>query len=400
MVGHPAGGAQGSPQQDPALTPQQARLLLSPAGRDAVTAVSGLDLSPAARLPTVEQARAMVGPTLAVLALDQAVLRERARAKHPRGQELWWTADALEQATSAPVAAWRARRYPGPVLDLCCSVGGDLLALPDGSTGVDLDEARLLLARANAEVLGRCVRLVRADVVRLPAPRGRDVFADPARRRSGRRVFDPRSYAPPLSDLLALRTAARSLGVKVAPGLDHEALPGDIEVEVVSLHGEVKEVVLWTCQARAGVRRTASLLPGGDVLAGREVPPLPVRPPGPFLLEPDGAVVRAHLVAELGQDVGAGLLDPTIAYLTADAAVPTPFGRWYRVLETLPFSLQGLRERLRALDVGAVVVKKRGTAVEPELLRQRLRLQGSQRLTVVLTRSAGRQVALLVEPVG
>jgi hypothetical protein len=64
---------------------------------------------------------------------------------------------ALEQASSDDLARHRARLFDRPVLDLCCSVGGDLLALPDGSVGVDLDEARLLLARANAQVLGRDV---------------------------------------------------------------------------------------------------------------------------------------------------------------------------------------------------------------------------------------------------
>lgn len=399
MVRHAAGGAQGGPQQDPPLTPAQARLLLTGAGRDAVTAVGALDLTPAGRLRAVEQARALVGAQLAPLALEQAVLRQRALAKHRRGDRLWWTAAALQQASCEPVAGWRARRFPGPVVDLGCSVGGDLLALPDGSVGVDVDEARLLLAGANARELGRDVALVLADATRLGPLHGRDVFADPARRAGGRRVYDPRAYAPPLDAVLALAGPARSLGVKVAPGIDHEALPDGVEVEVVSLHGEVKEAVLWAGEARTGVRRTASVLPGGHELRGRSASPPAVRPPGAFLLEPDGAVVRAHLVAELAHDVAGGLLDPTIAYVTADAVGPTPFGRWYRVLETMPFSLKTLRARLRALDVGPVVVKKRGTAVEPEQLRRRLALTGSGTATVVLTRCAGRQVALLVEPV-
>jgi hypothetical protein len=116
------------------------------------------------------------------------------------------------------------------------------------------------------------------------------------------------------------------------------------------------------------------------------------------LLEPDGAVIRAHLVAELAAQVGGRQLDETIAYLTAEQVVPTPFGRWYDVLEVLPFSLKGVRERLRALDVGTVVIKKRGTAVEPEAFRKQLRLTGSKELTVVLTRQAGRQVALIAQP--
>ena len=369
-------------------------MLLSPRGREAVSRAAALDLAPAARIRAAEAVRDL-GP-LGPLALEQALLRQRARAKHPRGAELWWTPEALEQATSHEVAVSRAGRFDGPVLDLGCSVGGDLLTLPPGSTGVDLDEARLLLARANAEVLGRRVSLVRADVRTFPVPAGADVFADPARRAGGRRTFDPRAYSPPLDLLLGL--PVRALGVKVAPGIDHEALPPELEVEVVSLRGEVKEAVLWGGAARRGPRRTATLLPGGHVLEDDGAPVPRVAPPGEWLLEPDGAVVRAHLVAQVARDVDGWLLDATIAYVAAAAPLRVPWGRWYRVLESLPFSLKGLRERLRAHDAGPLVVKKRGTAVEPEVLRRQLKLTGSREVTVVLTRSAGRQIALVVEP--
>ena len=380
------------------LSPEQARRLLSPAGREAVAAAAALDLRPDGRLVAAEAVRAAYGPELGPLALEQALLRERARSKHPRGAELWWTGPALEQASSFEVATHRAHRFHRPALDLCCSVGGDLLTLPDGSVGVDLDETRLLLGRANAEALGRAVCFVRADVTTLSRPPGADVFVDPARRASGRRVFDPRSYSPPLDEVLGWRDTVRSLVVKAAPGLDHEALPSDLEVDVVSLRGEVKEAVLLAGAARSGVRRTATLLPGPHILTGAPVAAPAVRPPGPWLLEPDGAVVRAHLVAQLAGQLGAWLVDETIAYLSAAAPVPTPYGRWFEVLELLPFSLKPLRERLRAHDAGALVVKKRGTAVQPDLLRRQLRLTGSREVTIVLTRAAGRQIAMVVRP--
>lgn len=364
-----------------------------------MASAGALDLSSAARLRAAEAVRAF-GPGLGPLALEQALQKARARTKHPRGDELWWTPEALEQASSYAVATSRADRFDGPVLDLGCSVGGDLLTFPTGSTGVDLDEARLVLAAENARVLGRDVSLVRADVRDLRLPPGRDVFADPARRAGGRRTFDPRAYSPPLDLVLAL--PARSLGVKVAPGVDHEALPPELEVEVVSLRGEVKEAVLWGGDARRGARRTATLLTdaGRTVLVDDDAPAPRVAPPGEWLLEPDSAVVRAHLVAQVARDVDGWLLDATIAYVAADLPVRVPWGRWYRVLEVLPFSLKGLRERLRAHDAGPLVVKKRGTAVEPETLRRQLKLTGSREVTVVLTRSAGRQVALVVEPEG
>jgi hypothetical protein len=397
VVRHPAGLTAGQ-QGQAALTPAQVRALLSPAGRLAVAAAEGLDLSPSGRVRSAEAVR--VHGELGPLALEQALLRRRARAKHPRGGELWWTGPALEQASSYDLAQHRAQRFDGPVLDLCCSVGGDLLSLPDGSVGVDLDEARLLLAQANAEVLARDVSLVRADVTALRLPSGADVVVDPARRAGARRVFDPRAYSPPLDAVLGWRTRVRSLVVKVAPGVDHEALPADLEVEVVSLRGDVKEAVLLGGAVRTGARRTATVLPGPHVLVDAAVPPPRVLPPGPWLLEPDGAVVRAHLVAQLVEQVGGWLLDATIAYVSADARIATPYGRWFRVLEVLPFGLKPLRERLRAYDAGPLVVKKRGTAVEPEQLRRQLKLTGSREITVVLTRCAGRQVAMVVQPEG
>ena len=398
MVRHPAGlAAREQGQAAAPLTPEAARRLLSDAGRDAVAFASSLDLSPAARLRAAEAVRPL-GADLGPLALEQALLRQRARAKHPCGDELWWTGAALEQASSYDAAAWRARRFDRPVLDLCCSVGGDLLSMPAGSVGVDLDEARLLLARANAEVLGRAVALARADATALTLPVSADVFVDPARRAGGKRVFDPRAYAPALPLVLSWRDRVRSLGVKVAPGVDHDALPGDVEVELVSLRGEVKEAVLWAGALRSGSRRSAVLLPAGDVLRDDPVPPPAVRPPGAWLLEPDGAVVRSHLVAQVAAAVGGWLVDETIAYVSADAPVETPFGRWYEVLEVLPFGLKALRARLRAYDAGPLVVKKRGTAVEPEVLRKQLGLTGSREVTVVLTRAAGRQVAMVVRP--
>lgn len=393
MVRHPAGGPQTVPERQETLTPDEVRLLLSDAGRAAVALASSLDLMPTARVSTAQALRDAVGP-LAPLALDQAIHKARALAKHPRGDELWWTGHALEQATSHAVAVHRAQRFSRPVMDVCCSVGGDLLALPEGSVGVDLDEARLLLAAENARVLGRSVWLVRTDALTLQ-PSG-DVFADPARRAGGRRVFDARAYAPPLETVLTWRSRTDALGVKVAPGIPDEAIPPGVEVEVVSLHGDVKEAVLWAGAARRGHARSATLLPLGVTVTDRAVATPSVRPPGRFLLEPDGAVIRAHLVAQVVEDVDGWLLDETIAYVCADQVMATPLGTWFEVLDVLPFGLKRLREVLRTHDAGQVVVKKRGTAVQPDVLRSQLKLSGRREVTVVLTRQAGSQIAMVV----
>jgi len=395
VVGHPSGRPQGRSGQAAPLTPEQARLLLSDEGRAAVATAQALDLDD--RLHAAEAMRHL--GELGRLALEQANLKRKALAKHPDGDRWWWTAEALEQSTPRAVAEHHAARFSGvgTVLDVGCSVGGDLVPLAGHAraVGVDLDPTRLLLARANAAEEGREVALVRADALTLE-PRCA-VFADPARRDRGRRGFDPAGWSPPLDVVLGWPTPA--LGVKVAPGIDYDVLPSDLEVELVSLGGDVKEAVLWGGSLRRGTRRLATLLPSGASLASAGAPQPAVRAPGRYLLDPDGAVVRAHLVAELAVLLDGWLLDATIAYVSADEARWTPYGRWFEVLEVLPFSLKGLRERLRSYDAGPLVVKKRGTAVQPEVLRRQLKLHGSREVTVVLTRQKGRQVALVVQPV-
>ncbi|MGO1315853.1 MAG: THUMP-like domain-containing protein, partial [Cellulomonadaceae bacterium] len=75
-----------------------------------------------------------------------------------------------------------------------------------------------------------------------------------------------------------------------------------------------------------------------------------------------------------------------------------PLARGYRVLDVMPFGLKRLRTYLRERGVGRLTIKKRGTAVVPEELRHRLDLAGPAEATIVLTRVAGAQQVIVVEP--
>ncbi|MGH3324852.1 MAG: THUMP-like domain-containing protein, partial [Streptomyces sp.] len=116
------------------------------------------------------------------------------------------------------------------------------------------------------------------------------------------------------------------------------------------------------------------------------------------LYEPDGAVVRAHLVAEVAQQLNGRLIDPTIAYVTGDEAHATPYATGYEITDVLPFQLKRLRALLRERGVGVATIKKRGSAVEPAELRKKLKLEGPHACTVFLTRVAGAPTVLLGRP--
>ncbi|MFC3519533.1 SAM-dependent methyltransferase [Streptomonospora nanhaiensis] len=405
------------------------RALLSPAGRRVLRAadpdeVAADPLKAATALRAVaeeaaaeaaaEGAPPVPADALAGAALTQARLRGRAREKFgARAGRMYFTPQGLEQATRSPVAAYRARRLaaalpPGArVADLCCGIGADMIAMAEAGLrveGVDADPLTAAVAAANLAELDLAERArARVGDAAVDTRAFDAVFCDPARRNARGRVFDPAAYSPPWSAVLAAAAGAPVSCVKAAPGIPHEAIPADAEAEWISVDGDLKETALWRGAGAPGGRRATLLRGAGGTAATLTADPgagpAPVAPPGRYLYEPDNAVVRAHLVAEAAALVGGALLDPNIAYITADRLVATPFCRALEVREVLPFSLKRLRAALRDRGVGRVTIKKRGSAVDVEKLRRDLRPAGPESAVVVLTRVGDRPISLVCSEV-
>lgn len=389
--------------------------LRSPQGAAALAAAAALAPTDATTLPALTQLRKQFPAELAAAALETTLLRQRARPKFRRAADMFFTREALEQASGERVALQRATRFAAagaPIYDVCCSIGGDLLGLAATGaavTGSDLDPLRLAMAEANLAVYGlaAAATLVLDDARTFDAPSGALLFFDPARRRSERggnrrRVFRPDDYEPSLSLIERWLPAAAGIGVKVAPGIDYDALPYDCEVELVSVAGDVKEACLWFGALRRYARSATVIDAAGSVhtLAGAQTLPVPAVAPLRFLYEPDGAVIRAHLVEQLAATIDAAKIDEQIAFLTSAALTPTPFARAFAVHEVMPFSLKRLRARLRELDVGRVVVKKRGSPIDPQVLEGQLRLEAEHpnQMTLVLTHVLGQPSVILCTP--
>lgn len=370
---------------------------------------------PGRELAVATRLRRTHDPGLVSAALGQARLRQRAEAKFGAedAARMYFTPGGLEQSTRATVAAYRAGRFRREGVerpaDLCCGIGGDAIALARAGMhvlAVDSDPLTCDVVRANAAALGlgdrvevRCQDVGDADVS------GRDaLFVDPARRGGKGRIFDPEAYSPPLSWAVGAARRFPCAALKVAPGIPHEAVPGDAEAEWISDSGDVKEAVLWFGAGAAGTEESspvrATLLPEGNSLSSRGLPDPSTGPVGRFLYEPDGAVVRAHLVAEVAADLDGRLIDPTIAYVTCDEARSTPYATGYEITDALPFQLKRLRALLRERGIGVATIKKRGSAVEPAELRKKLKLEGPGECTVFLTRVAGAPTVLLGQPLG
>ncbi|MFE8011371.1 THUMP-like domain-containing protein [Streptomyces antibioticus] len=381
--------------------------LLTPEGRALLDAVRGT--APADELAVATRLRRDHPAELVSAALGQARLRQRAEAKFGAedARRMFFTPNGVEQSTRASVAAYRAERMKNlgitSVADLCCGIGGDAIALARAGIrvlAVDRDAPTAAAARANAEALGLAglIDVREADVTEVDTAGFDAVFVDPARRGGRGRIFDPEAYSPPLSWAIGAALAAPRAALKIAPGVPHEAIPAEAEAEWISDGGDVKEAVLWFGTEPGAVR--ATLLPGPRTLLGTGLPNPQVRPVGRYLYEPDGAVVRAHLVADVAAALDGGLIDGTIAYVTADTLRPTPYATAYEITDRLPFNVKKLKALLREREVGILTVKKRGSAVEPEELRRKVlpRPQGSRAVTVFLTRVAGAPTMLIGGP--
>jgi hypothetical protein len=352
-------------------------------------------------------------PTLVAAALTQSRLRAAGHAKFgPFADGMLFTPTGLEQATRFAVAARHAQRFSAAglerVADLGCGIGADSMALAGLDRevlAVERDEVTAAVATVNLrhwpETVVRCED---ATTTELGGYGG--AFVDPARRTaSGKRLFHPQEGSPPFGFVLDLARRMPGVGLKTAPGIPHHLVPEGAEAQWVSVDGDVVEAGLWFgVLAREGIRRSALVLDseGGavevndDGLVDREPPD--VAEVGQVLYEPDGAVIRSGLVGQVAACVGGHLIDPTIAYVTADRRVTTPLASAYAVEEVFPFQLKTLRTWLRDRGVGRLTIKKRGTAVDPDQLRRQLRLTGDGEQTIVLTRVSGRQSVLAVRP--
>ncbi|MBI5174615.1 MAG: hypothetical protein HY986_17150 [Candidatus Melainabacteria bacterium] len=443
---------------------ETARFVLSKSGEDCLKELTARYPSIAApqELSVIEwlRKRANLNQAQSSAILEVAKARQKAAEtnKFSRAAEMFFTREALEQASGEEIAAYRSRRFArafeanATIADLCCGIGGDTTALSRNFsvTGVDLDQARLLFAAANAAVYGNAERFagLHEDVTECKINSYQGAFFDPGRRtKDGRRINNPEHYLPPLGTIHSWLPHLKGLAVKLSPGIDYEKLKDfDCEIEIISQDGEVKEALLWfgalreaggnaarhratlltSKKAKAPTRHEDEITPGEDdkawidsksalseedkqiiTLSDAEgMEPLAVAPLARYLHEPDGAIIRAGLVELVGARFNALKIDREIAYLTGATPAKAPLMRSFEVLAAMPFSLKKLKAELQALGCTSVVVKKRGSPIAPEELLKALALKNAQKkakhgaeplteLTVFLTHLDGIHSAII-----
>ncbi len=360
----------------------------------------------------------------AVMALAAARLRAVDKFG-PAASSLFLTPDGAEQATRPQLAVLHAARFTAAgvtdVIDLGCGVGSDAAAFAAaglGALAVEIDPVTATFAAANLAPWPRA-RVVagRAEDVELPAglaARHTGLWVDPGRRTTGvadvrgrtRRVFRLDGMSPSWDDVCAWAARIPATGAKLSPAFPHGAVPDGAEAQWTSWRGEVLECAIWWGPLAHVAGRTAAVCrPGADpdivteadAAAGEAGSSAPVTSPaglGPWLWEADRAIVRAGLTGAMpGRELGRGM-----GLTTGVLPVDLPWTRRYAVVETLPARAKVVRSWLRARQVGALTVKKRGSSVDPARFRADLgSMSGPESATVLLTSAGQSSLAVILD---
>jgi hypothetical protein len=333
------------------------------------------------------------------LALLQVELRRKAREKFSRADQMYFTPLGLAQATDEPLARYKAARFAASehVADLCCGIGGDLVALGAGRNclGVDRDDVAAHLAVANAAVYGlENVTVVCREATAAVLSGCEAWHIDPDRRPEGKRTVRAERFEPPWEAIETLLARCGNGAVKLAPAtkLDDDVV-GRCEREWIESRGECRQQVAWFGELARDAGKCAATaidvadgpatlvgIPGGAAAAAESV--------GRFVYEPCAAVRAAHLTGALCNHTGLAGLGGGAAYLTGEERIAHPLLAGFEVVQSLPFDRRRLKEALRTAGVGPLEVKKRGVDIQPDRWQREL------------TREEGEPGVVLVTPIG
>jgi hypothetical protein len=340
------------------------------------------------------------------LALSQQIIfREHARRKFPEPQKMLFDREGLEQSTHAAVAAFHASLFDSSdtLLEVCSGLGADSIEFSKKVRKlymVESDAARSAFSRFNCLNLGNHEKCVVIDSLFEDADIPDDLtslYADPSRRISGKRIIEPDEYSPALTQITDFaKTRKIENGkciIKLSPLCEYDALLREGRVDVISLDGEVKEVLFFLDNEKAGSVRAVVLGHNNfepyTVIAIQREEGLSksIQPIGSYIAEPDNAIIRAGVVNELAHRLHASFLQSQTAYLTLETKGDENGYRAYKVIDAFDFNAKKMKEYLKSKKIEALSVKKRGLRETSEELQKKIGIKrGSNSLFLFLWR--------------
>ncbi len=363
----------------------------------------------------LKRLRKVLGPEQARLAVAQVGLRTKAHNKFGElAARMFFTETTLEQATDLWIARYKAGRFPpgDSLIDYCTGIGGDLLGLSErGETiGYDRSEVIAHLANANLRAAGyQPPSEIRVGNVEDHPPSGSDLWhLDPDRRSDGRRSTQLRWHIPDEATIAQWLESSAGGAIKLAPAAQiPQQWRDSVEQEWISRNRECRQLVVWSGSLATvpGKRRATRISQAGesgefevDFYQGEADSDVDqAMAIEEYIYDTDPAIRAAGLTGSFANDLALRAFRTGSSYLTSGHKAEHPLLTCFHVLKQLPLREKELAGLLREREIGTLEIKKRDLEIDPESLRKRLKLKGTNWATLLLTRIGKREVAILAE---
>ena len=378
------------------------------------------------------------------MALQQIQGRQMARRKLPS----WAAIDgivypphlSLEQCSSEATARYKATMmhqltmcnapfHPAvnssssnsTFLDLTGGFGVDTAFLSDlfGTTVyVERQPELCAIAQSNFATLGKAITTVCGDATDCLRQQQHValIFLDPARRDNhGDRTYGIADCTPNVLPLLPeLLQKADHLLLKLSPMLDWRKAVADVgpqhveQVHIVAVHGECKELLLLL--SAQGSQAPSIICANDDsreefALTADDFPTSPtslislINPNGHaplFLYEPNAALMKAGLFAQLALRYGIEALSPNSHLFASSHRVDDFPGRSFLLTDVSTMNKQELRSKVLPLKQANITVRNFPLSVAE--LRKRLKLrEGGSNYVFATTLATGDKVLLVCQ---
>ncbi|MHA1109508.1 MAG: RsmD family RNA methyltransferase [Promethearchaeota archaeon] len=343
--------------------------------------------------------------------------------KFPRASQMQYTESSIAQASSLEIAkyrTWKVFSKLGKIqhsIDLCGGIGGDAIAagLRWKVMVVEKDKSVFDMLEHNLEVykvqnnvtsiLGDIYDLLEQSEFQEVLKKADFIFFDPSRREDGKRTVKIEEYIPPLSLIEQILQINQKICVKISPGVDIYHIPYECDIEVVSLKGEVKEIMLWFGDLMEN--------PGNpDIIATKLPEKLTLKKElhkytetsvgllsnlKKYLYEPDPAAIKAHLINELATTFKISTLHPQVAYLTSEKYTGTPWLKTYQVIESCPVDIPLIKKLLKKHEIHRIDCKARGLTLDLHKIQKELNSKGKNIGLVIFTWINNKKTAIIAQ---
>jgi hypothetical protein len=338
-----------------------------------------------------------------------------------------------------------------PIADLCCGIGGDLLALAQrGSVvGVERDPVTAALASANLRaVAGRPAlrapvadkstegwgestwqdaQIIVADAAEFRVAHCAAWHIDPDRRPAGRRTTRVELHDPAPDVVARLLDECPNAAIKLAPAVEFGTKTNgnragvsnvpwrQAELEWISRKRQCRQLVAWfgSLAGDPGRRRATRLTSqltshlngrAPDLVAATFVGSPCMESPvasaiGRYVFGPDVALLAADLTGALAAALQLQCVGSGVAYLTADEPRDSQLLDSFEVLDVMPYQARALKTWLRSRGIGRLEVKKRGVDLDPARVQRELQVPGDEQATLLVCRIRGKTTAILTRRV-